>query len=192
MMRVEMEAVRVEGNPLAELYRLHIDEAFRLGYLLTGDRALGEDLAQDAFVRLAGCLLHLRRPGDFSAYLRRTVVNLAMSQFRRRRVEQRYLRRLAAIRQPEAPELDVATQDQLQIALLELPPRQRTAVVLRFYLDLTDAKAGDLIDGSEIAFFSARGDHRGIFVMNPDGSGQTWVGPFPTIAPRVVWRITGG
>jgi RNA polymerase sigma-70 factor (sigma-E family) len=145
MMRVEMEAVRIEGGRLAELYRLHIDEAFRLAYLLTGNRELAEDMAHDAFVRLAGRLLHLRQPGDFSAYLRRTVVNVTMSQFRRRRVEQRYLRRAATIRHPEPTEPDVATRDQMRLALLRLPARQRTAIVLRFYEDLSDSQTAEFM-----------------------------------------------
>jgi RNA polymerase sigma factor (sigma-70 family) len=90
-------------------------------------------------------LLHLRQPGDFSAYLRKTVVNVVMSHFRRRRVEQRYLRRLAATRQPESTEPDLPTQDQMQQVLLRLPIRQRTAVVLRFYEDLSDSQTAEVM-----------------------------------------------
>src|SRR5438034_11207824 len=73
------------GGRLAELYVRHAAEATRLAYMLTGDRQLAEDLVQDAFVRLAGRLVHLRDPGAFDAYLRRTIVNLANSHFRRKR-----------------------------------------------------------------------------------------------------------
>ena len=76
---------------LAELYVRHADAAGRLAYLLTGDRALAEDLVQEAFVRAARRLVHLRDPEAFPAYLRRTVVNLAMSHFRHRKVERAYL-----------------------------------------------------------------------------------------------------
>src|SRR5213080_2978600 len=78
---------------LGELYLRHADAAVRLAYLLTGDRALAEDLVQDAFVRLAGRLVHLRDPGAFDAYLRQTVVNLSRSHFRRKKVERAYLER---------------------------------------------------------------------------------------------------
>src|SRR5438876_12359684 len=78
---------------LGELYLRHADDAIRLAYLLTGDRALAEDLVQDAFVRLAGRLVHLRDPDAFDAYLRRTVVNLSNSYFRRKKVERSYLER---------------------------------------------------------------------------------------------------
>ena len=144
-MRAEVDAVRIEGGRLAELYRAHIDGAFRLAYLLTGDRALAEDLAQDAFVRLIGRLVHVRRSGDFDAYLRATVVNLSNSYFRRRRVERRYLQRQAGLRQqnPEGP--DAGTRDQMQRALSLLPKRQRTAIILRFYEDLSESQAADLM-----------------------------------------------
>src|SRR6266581_5976856 len=79
---------------LGELYVRHADDAVRLAYLLTGDRALAEDLVQDAFVKLAGRLAHLRDPDAFDAYLRRTVVNLANSHFRRKRLERAYVERL--------------------------------------------------------------------------------------------------
>ena len=46
---------------------------------MTGDGALAEDLVQDAFVRVAGRLLHLRDPGGFHAYLRKTIVTLTRS-----------------------------------------------------------------------------------------------------------------
>ena len=66
-----------DTGKLAELYVRYADGAVRLAYLTTGDLALAEDLVQDAFVRLAGRLVHLRDPGAFEAYLRRTVVNLS-------------------------------------------------------------------------------------------------------------------
>src|SRR5438093_10662400 len=80
-----------EGGRLAELYVRHSAEATRLAYMLTGDRQLAEDLVQDAFVRLAGRLVHLRDPGAFDAYLRRPIVNLAYSHFRGKRGERSYL-----------------------------------------------------------------------------------------------------
>jgi len=132
------------GGRLGDLYERHADDARRLAYLLTGDRALAEDLVQDAFVRLAGRLVHLRDPQAFPAYLRRTVVNLSRMHHRRRRVERGYLDRFR-----EAPGVhdppDLATRDTLREALLGLPERQRTAIVLRYYLDLPEGEAADLL-----------------------------------------------
>ena len=72
------------GDKLEDLYLCHGPEALRLAYLLTGDRELAEDLAQEAFVRVARRLTGLRDAGAVRWYLRRTVVNLAHSHLRRR------------------------------------------------------------------------------------------------------------
>jgi RNA polymerase sigma factor (sigma-70 family) len=72
------------GDKLEALYRCHGPEALRLAYLLTGDRELAEDLAQEAFVRVARRLTGVRKADSFHWYLRRTVVNLANSHLRRR------------------------------------------------------------------------------------------------------------
>src|SRR2546425_8348432 len=127
---------RAEGGRLAELFQQHGDGAVRLAYLLTGDRALAEDLVQDAFVKLAGRLVHLRDPGAFDAYLRRTVVNLCNSQFRRRRVERAYLQRARGAGEARGipwPDRSVEDRDELWEALARLSGRQRAAIVLRFY-----------------------------------------------------------
>src|ERR687887_2103997 len=94
-----------ETGRLGDLYLRHADEAVRLAYLLTGDRHLAEDLVQDAFVRLAGRLVHLRDPGAFHAYLRRTIVNLSNSYFRRRRVERAYLERAKGAVDPRGAQM---------------------------------------------------------------------------------------
>jgi RNA polymerase sigma-70 factor (sigma-E family) len=145
MMRLEVGQVRIEGSVLAELYQRHSREGVRLAYLITGDLALAEDLVQDAFVRLAGRLLHLRDPGGFEAYLRRTIVNLANAYFRRRKVERRYVKRQASLRHERSFEADIPTQKAIRAALLALPTRQRTAIVLRFYEDLSEARTAELM-----------------------------------------------
>jgi RNA polymerase sigma-70 factor (sigma-E family) len=142
-MRVEVEATRIEGGVLAELYERHASEALRLAYLLCGDAALAEDLVQDAFVRLAGRLLHVRNPGGFHAYLRTTIVNLTRSHFRRRAIERRFIERHSEPGPVDAP--DLSDRDRMQRALMELPLRQRTAVVLRYFEDLSEAQTADLM-----------------------------------------------
>ena len=62
----------------------HGAEALRLAYLMTGDRALAEDVAQEAFVRLLKRFNDLRNPDAFRAFLLRTVVALIKSHFMKR------------------------------------------------------------------------------------------------------------
>jgi RNA polymerase sigma-70 factor (sigma-E family) len=135
--------VRAQGGRLSDLYRAHAPGATRLAYLLTGDQAAAEDLVQDAFVRVAGRLAHLRHPDAFDAYLRKTIVNLNRMQFRRKRVEHRYLQRHHEIPTSTAGELDEV--EALRRSLQRLPQRQRAALVLRFYVDLPDPETADIL-----------------------------------------------
>ena len=123
---------------LAALYQRHADDAVGLAYLLTGDRALAEDLMQEAFVRIARRFVHIREPRAFQAYLRRSVVNLANSHVRRRAIERRHLTGQALSEQVREP--DLGDRLSLREAILHLPVRQRTALVLRFYEDLPEGK----------------------------------------------------
>lgn len=135
---------------LAELYERHAPAAARLAYLLTGDRGLAEDLVQDAFVRIVGRFAHLRVPDVFDSYLRRTIVNLHTSQLRRRRVERTYLERERQAAAPAAMP-DVGEREELWLAVLALPPRQRAAVVLRFYEDLSEQETAETLRCSTAA-----------------------------------------
>jgi RNA polymerase sigma-70 factor (sigma-E family) len=134
-----------DDGRLAELYRRHAAEAIRLAYALTGDRLLAEDLVQDAFVKLAGRLVHLRDPDAFDAYLRRTVVNATNSYFRRKRLERAYLTRSAAEPPIVAGTSDTDRRDELWNDLQRLPARQRAAIVLRIYEDLPDSRVAEIL-----------------------------------------------
>jgi RNA polymerase sigma-70 factor (sigma-E family) len=138
----------LERDRLADLYVAHAPEGIRLAFLLTGDWALADDLVQDAFTRLVGRLQHLRDPGAFGAYLRRTIVNLATSHFRRRRVERAYLEREAAAPSSEGNPNE-ALDGTMHAVLLRLPQRQRAAIVLRFYEDLSDVQASEILRCSQ-------------------------------------------
>ena len=135
------ERDEVTGGRLGELYRQHAPDAARLAYLITGDRALAEDLVQEAFVRMFGRFRDLRNPDAFGAYLRKTVVNLSRSHFRRVRVERDYLQRQRV--GTVAPEPELGARDEMWRALHRLSERQRTAIVLRYYEDLSEAETAD-------------------------------------------------
>jgi len=140
------ERGRTEGGRLAELYRRHAPDAVRLAYLLTGDRVLAEDLVQDAFVKLAGRFRDLRDPDAFAAYLRRTVVNLTNSHWRRTRLERAHAEREGR-RLRDAPVAAAGTEerDELWTVLRRLPRRQRAAIVLRYYEDLSEARIAEVL-----------------------------------------------
>ena len=144
-MREVEGSVKIEGGVLADLYLAYAPGAIRLAYLLTGDRSIAEDLVQDAFVRITGRFVHLRDAGAFPAYLRTSVVNLARSHGRRRVVERRFQQRTADPADLVSRDPDAVEQEAMRVALLQLPIRQRSAIVLRYYEDLSEAQIAELL-----------------------------------------------
>ncbi|MEW6059888.1 MAG: SigE family RNA polymerase sigma factor [Actinomycetota bacterium] len=130
---------------LAELYVRHVPAAGRLAYLLTADQQQAEDLVQEAFVRIVGRFGHLRVPDAFDAYLRRTIVNLHASKLRRLRVERAYLERERGRWVASGAMPDLGAREELWSALQRLPARQRAAVVLRYYEDLSEQDAAEAL-----------------------------------------------
>ncbi len=142
---------RVEPRPgsLEDLYVRHVPEATRLAFLLTHDGTTAEDVAQEAFIKVAGRLRHLRSPDAFAAYLRRTVINLCMSHHRHEKTARTYVESETARslgREPASGLPDIETRDELRMVLADLPGRQRAAVILRFYVDLDEAQVAHALD----------------------------------------------
>lgn len=123
------------GTRFEDLYLAHGAEALRVAYSLTRDLRLAEDLSQEAFVRLLKRFNDLRSADAFRTYLLRTVVNLARSHFRRLKLDRRFLQLEGSGRTDDAP---AAPNDGLWSAVLNLPERQRTAVILRYCNDLSE------------------------------------------------------
>ena len=143
------------GGRFEELYSAHGAEALRLAYLMTRDKALAEDVAQEAFVRLLGRFHDLRKPDAFRAYLLRTVMNLTKSHFRKMKREREFAR-LETRPGSEDPQ-DIGSDDVLWSALLQLPERQRTALVLRYCQDLSEQQTADVMQISPKAVNSLIG-----------------------------------
>jgi RNA polymerase sigma-70 factor (sigma-E family) len=160
------------ADRLGVLYEAHAADALRLAWMLTGDRTVAQDLVQDAFVKMAGRLAHLRHREAFGAYLRVTVVNLARMRGRRLKVEREYLaRHQADLREPHR-DPDVAATETLRQALDRLPFRQRAAIVLRFFEDLPDDVTAQVLGCRRTTVRSLI--HRGLGTLRED-LGE-WVG----------------
>ena len=134
--------VHPDPDALAVLHREHYTSLVRLATLVVGDVGVAEQVTQDAFVKLHLRWGGLRRVDKAPAYLRSAVLNGARSQLRRRKVKDRYdARRTAApaVATPESAALGRDEQERVVAALRRLPARQREAVALRYYLDLSEA-----------------------------------------------------
>ena len=134
----------------------------RTAIVLAGSRDAGEDLLQAALERLFRNWRKIR--GDPEGYLRRTLAHLATDGWRRRgrwRTSLGLLRAADTGYQPDGTS-NVDLRDQLVRILVQLPPRQRTAVVLRYWEELSEAETAEVMGCSVGAVKSAtsRGLHR--------------------------------
>jgi len=123
---------------LVDTYRAHYAGLVRLAAFLVGSREEAEEVVQDAYVKVHGAL---RRVEDPEAYLRTTVVNLSRSRLRRRSVAAAHRPEpLPDAASAEAGALEHVQRAVVVAALRRLPRRQREAVVLRYYADLSEAQ----------------------------------------------------
>ena len=119
-----------------ELYRTEHLPMLRLAYLLTSDRESAAEIAQDAFVRTYERWHRLENPGG---YLRTAVVNRCNDHHRRR--IRRATRTVAEVEDRPVRDPDTVLAD----VIASLKPRQRAAIVLRYYLDLPQAEIAEVL-----------------------------------------------
>jgi RNA polymerase sigma-70 factor (sigma-E family) len=123
------------------LYSTHYRSLVRLAALLLRDMATAEEVVQDSFVAMHGGWRRLRDSDKALSYLRQSVVNRSRSVLRHRVVVDRN----APKPPPDMPSAEQGAISQLErsavvTALRTLPPRQREALVLRYYGDLSEAQ----------------------------------------------------
>jgi RNA polymerase sigma-70 factor (sigma-E family) len=118
----------------------------RFARLVTADAGAAQDIVQDALVAVLLRWKRLSADGGQDAYARRVVVNRRISWWRQVGRREQLVPAPELPPRPagsaEEPEVDA---DQARRLLAALPQRQRAAVVLRFYEDLTFAEIGDLL-----------------------------------------------
>ena len=123
------------------LYSANYRSLVRLSILLVRDIATAEEVVQDAFVAMHNAWRRLRDPEKALSYLRQSVVNRSRSVLRHRAVVEKY----APKGLPDAPSAENGAITELERtevikALGRLPTRQREALVLRYYADLSEAE----------------------------------------------------
>jgi len=141
---VTLEPVAKEWDAtqaVTEIYNTHYRSLVRLAVLLVRDVATAEEVVQDSFVAMHSASRRLRDSDKALSYLRQSVVNRSRSVLRHRVVVDRNAPK-------PAPDMPSAEQGALSLlersaviaALRTLPLRQREALVLKFYADLSEAQ----------------------------------------------------
>jgi RNA polymerase sigma-70 factor (sigma-E family) len=133
------------------LYQAHAVGLIRLAIVMLGDRTAAEDVVQDAFLGLYRHWSGLADPGNALAYVRSAVLNRCRNALRQRGRTARW----EAMHGEAGPAATVAVagesaeaavlvgeeHQRVLAAIRALPDRQREALVLRFYLDMSEAEA---------------------------------------------------
>ncbi|RYP85870.1 SigE family RNA polymerase sigma factor [Nocardioides guangzhouensis] len=118
---------------------------FRTAYLiLGGDHQLAQDLVQESLIKTYLAWPRIRDLSKAEAYARRTIVTTAISWRRRRSFHERPTDLLPETAVPDSGEA-VTTHASMLAQLRSLPPRQRAAIVLRYYQDLSEAQTADVM-----------------------------------------------
>jgi RNA polymerase sigma-70 factor (sigma-E family) len=133
---------------VTRLFAAHYRPMVRLATLLLRDPGAAEEVVQDAYVALHAHWRRLRDTDKALAYLRQSVVNRSRSALRRRVVADRYA--ATARRGDDAPSAESGALGLLEhatvmAALRALPARQREALVLRYYADLSEAQVAEVL-----------------------------------------------
>lgn len=145
---------------VTQLYSNHYRSLVRLAGLLVRDEPTAEEVVQDCFIAMHAGWHRLREEDKALSYLKQAVVNRSRSVLRHRTVMDRNAPKPA----PDMPSAEQGAIAQLErseviAALQGLPDRQRQALVLRYYADLSEAQIAQMMGISKGAVKShtARG-----------------------------------
>ncbi|MDH3302160.1 MAG: sigma-70 family RNA polymerase sigma factor [Acidimicrobiia bacterium] len=137
-------APRAEPS-LSALYDSHYKNMVRLASMYLDQREAAEEVVQDAFVKLLKGKYRIAQ-GAEAAYLRRMVVNGAHSALRKRRVRRRHaVDEVKPVAAAEDEGVDRSERERILHGIRQLPKNQAAVIVLRYYLDLSEAEIAETL-----------------------------------------------
>src|SRR5215472_10148825 len=144
---VPLRAASDADQAIIAMYTTEYRSLVRMSVVLVGDVPTAEDVVQESFIAMYGAWRRLRNIDSAVSYLRRSVVNRSRSVLRRRIVADRHAPR----HEPDMPSAEQGAITQLErraviAALRSLPARQREAVMLRYYLDLSEEEVASAMN----------------------------------------------
>jgi RNA polymerase sigma-70 factor (ECF subfamily) len=146
------DAQRGAEEALEELFRRHWRRAHRAAYLVVGDAAAAEDIAQESFLAAIRALDRFDRRRPFGPWLHRITVNRAIDFARARSLRSETAMPAGGAAEPTASSASEPTapprerlSEPLLDALAALAPEQRAVVVLRHLLGYTPGEIGEIL-----------------------------------------------
>ncbi len=136
-------AAQRDSAAFVEFAQARSPALFRAAYLMVGERGLAEDLLQEALTKTYVAWPRLRDVGNAEAYTRKAITTTAISWWRRKSWQREVPRDDLPDQRVEEQGALVDERDWLWTELQMLAPRQRAAIVLRYYEDLTEAQTAE-------------------------------------------------
>ncbi|OIJ21587.1 RNA polymerase sigma factor SigW [Anaerobacillus alkalidiazotrophicus] len=157
--RIIIDVKKGDQEAFAELVELYKDKVYQISYRMVGNVHEAQDIAQEAFLRAYMNIDTYDLDRKFSTWLFRIVTNLSIDRLRKKKPDF-YLdqevdgtegltlaSQIAAT--DELPEDQVITyelQDWIQGEILNLPPKYRSAIILKYIEDLSLKEISEILD----------------------------------------------
>jgi RNA polymerase sigma-70 factor (ECF subfamily) len=152
----DLQAIRLlkkgDLSGLEALVSRYQVKAIRSAFLILNDSQLAEDVVQETFLRVIRRIHGFDENRPFGPYLLKSVVNAALDKARKETKRDSHEARLETIenflRQTASVENQIEfnqLKSSLRHALAQLPPRQRAAVVMRYYLGMGEKEMAETL-----------------------------------------------
>jgi RNA polymerase sigma factor (sigma-70 family) len=131
----------------------------RMLTLYCGDRDVARDIAQESMIKVSSRWRAVQLMDNPRGWTWKVSINLANSHYRRKRLEQRSYRALRNGAELSVSERDLSLEISIRSMLQTLSPRQREALVLRYYQDMPVAEVAEVMgcSSSTVKKLAARG-----------------------------------
>jgi len=127
-----------DHDAFAQLVKRHQKRVWHLAYRSLGDAREAEDVSQDAFLRVFRAAARYRPSARFTTYLHSIVTRLCIDRTRKRRpLLSDHIDEIPTTDSPVATLERAERKRRVQQAILELPVKQRLAVVMRYEQDMS-------------------------------------------------------
>ena len=138
---VSLDPLSDADQAITAMYSTEYRSLVRISVVLVGDVGTAEEVVQECFIAMYSAWRRLKNVDKAVNYLRRSVVNRSRSVLRHRTVVDKNLQKAP----PDMPSAEhgalvLLERSAVVAALRDLPDRQREAIVLRYYADLSEAE----------------------------------------------------
>lgn len=144
-------AAKGDMGAFGDLVIRHQQKAWNIAWRLLNDADEAEDVAQEAFIRILKAAPRYRPEAAFSTYLYRIVTRLCLDRLEKKRPDYMDFPPESISSEPDPSETlgKKETADSVRGMLNKLPSRQRTAIILRYYENLSYREISEVMNISE-------------------------------------------